>query len=204
MEDEHLHDMTRGYITAALWSDAERLCGCAPKTDVCDCEARKESGGLEGLEVRAEDYLYIRDLCERFAKDAGGDLDTFAELRSFDPSEGSVWSYIGHDLRLTSAGHGTGFWDREPAGEAATLRNAFFGARTRLSELASTKPYDRTSGGDVWQEDEHTCHFEWCSLEWDGAPGERWEPPSLTSAQRQCWIETGEVPDVNDTHPIGP
>ena len=205
MRTEDIHDMTRGYITAALWTDAMPLCSCGAHDSVDDCDHAfpchaDESGGLEGLEVRAEDYCYVFALCSRFARSAGASLIVFADLRAFAPEEGSVWSYIGHDLRLTSGGHGTGFWDREP--EPCDMREGdgtrFAEARAELSRLADTTPYSRVGGGDVWQETEDICHFDWYALEPGGEPGERWTPPTLTSAQRQAWIEEGIVPTLEE------
>lgn len=206
MRPEDLHDMARGYITAALWTDAMPLCTCGAHDsvdqrdhDTSTCKA-EESGGLEHLEVRAEDYVYVRELCERFARAAGAALVVYSDLRAFAPEEGSVWSYIGHDLRLTSAGHGTGFWDRDP--EPTNMREGddvrFATARAELSELARQSPFHREGGGDVWQATEGVCHFDHWSLELNHAPGDRWEPPTLTSAQRQAWIEEGIVPTLEE------
>lgn len=207
-ESEALHDMARGYITAALWADAERLCDCgALDHDHLDARddihsegcAHEEHGGLEGLEVRAEDYVFVRELCRRFVDAAGDDLVTFANLRSFDAAEGSVWSHIGRDLRLTSCRHGTGFWDRESSRHAGPESDSgyddvFDAARNALTVLAQSRPFGLAEHYGVWQATEDTCHFDWFPLEPDAAPGDRWEPPTLTSAQRQCWIEEGIVP----------
>ncbi len=218
---ENLDDMTDGYITAALWADCMPLCTCGyleertggtvgrePMEDHAhECPAN-ESGGLEHLSVSAEDWLYVRHLVAAFVAAAGEDLETFAALRSCDPSEGSVWSYIGHDLRLTSGGHGMGFWDRDPDVDKRERANAadlarYGAARHRLTALAGTRPFDRTGGGDVWQTDDEHAAFDTLPLDADPAPGDRWVCPLLTSAQRQCWIETGRVPAVEDTYSVG-
>lgn len=196
---DHLHRMTAGYITAALWADCMPLCDCGEldhghlyaRDDVHsdDC-ASKESGGLEFLTVHAEDYAYCFALCSAFAKAAGRDLETFAKLRSCP--DGDRWGCVGHDLRLTSGGHGTGFWDRES-------KRPFFGwevLRNRLSQLAGSRPFGRSGGGDVWQDSESTATFDHYPLDQNAAPGDRWESPSLTSAQRQAWIEEGRVPTL--------
>lgn len=161
--------MARGYITAALWADCMPLEG-------------DESGGLEGLQVRPIDREYVEALCAAFALAAGDVLDTFAALRvlhGFDR-----WECVGHDLRLTSGGHGTGFWDREsiiaPAGDVA----AFELARDRLTDLAGSRPFSRDGGGDCYQVDDSTAHLDHWPLDPCAPPGERWEPFASSNAEQ--------------------
>jgi hypothetical protein len=205
----NLDDMTHGYITAALWADCQPLCTCGG--DVAermghdsDCPA-EESGGLESLQVDAESWAYVRALVAAFAEAAGDDLEAFAELRELHGFD--RWQCVGHDLRLTSCGHGTGFWDREPTLPAVwshgARRTAFYAARDRLSALASDdRRFSRIGGGDCWQTSEDMATLDPLAFHADPAPGERWQCPALTSAQRQAWIESGIVPDVADTFPV--
>jgi hypothetical protein len=209
--NEELYRMATGYITAALWSDAMPLCTCGSNPEMehdGDCRAG-ESGGLDHLDVRAEDYFFVVNLCREFATAAGADLDTFANLRELHGYD--RWECVGHDLRLTSAGHGTGFWDRDPDVDSLPCPSErsnerileFYGARNRLNALAATSPFHRDGGGDVWQATPETCEFDPWPLDADAAPGDRWTCPSLTSAQRQAFIETGVVPFVEDTLEVG-
>jgi hypothetical protein len=167
---------------------------------------------LEHLDVRAEDYFFVLHLCREFATAAGADLDTFAALRELRELHGhDRWECVGHDLRLTSAGHGTGFWDRDPGVDSLPYPSErsneriieFYAARNRLNALARARPFHRDGGGDVWQATPTTCEFDPWPLTADAAPGDRWECPSLTSAQRQAFIETGVVPFAEDTLEVG-
>lgn len=166
----NLDEMAQGYIAAALWADCQNMCNCPfdlsdeSGDHSYDC-ATNESGGLERLDVSAADRQRVRELCRAFASRAGDDLLTFAKMRRFNPDEGSVWEHVGHDLRLTSAGHGTGFWDRNirldvPFHTGNPDAVAFSDAQRNLSNLAHSKPFDRSGGGDVWQVDEHTACFD--------------------------------------------
>lgn len=165
----NIKEMAQGYITAALWADCQPLCDCAREEDDQDhsdsCTSN-ESGELQHLSVSDSDRSRIEALCQLFTYRAGYDLLVFAELRSFDPAEGSVWEHIGHDLRLTSGGHGTGFWDREPVGmrdpnpELSEAIARFMTVRGSLAIIAKSKPFDNSGGGDCWQVDENTAMFD--------------------------------------------
>jgi hypothetical protein len=152
-----LDDMAQGYIDAALWADCMPACGCEPGE--CDCK----SGGLLNLEVSDADRAYIRNLCEAFWRAAGDDLDVFLNLRRYDEADGSIWEHIGHYLRLTSGGHGTGFWDRTCTDPAR--KDEFDAAARSLSNLATSKPFTRIGGGDCWQDSMHTATFDHWSLD---------------------------------------
>jgi hypothetical protein len=54
----------------------------------------------EFLTLNASDCRDYMGACESGKRDG------------YDPSQGSPATYLGHDLWLTSCGHGTGFWDR--------------------------------------------------------------------------------------------
>lgn len=212
--NEELYRMATGYVTAALWADAMPQCTCGAHDSVEECDHKwpckaEESGGLDHLDVHAEDYFFVLHVCRAFATAAGADLDTFAALRELHGHD--RWECVGHDLRLTSGGHGTGFWDRDPDVDSLPYPSErsneriveFYGARNRLHALARTRPFDTSGGGDVFQDSPDTCTFDPWPLDADAAPGDRWECPALTSAQRQAFIETGVVPFVEDTLEVG-
>lgn len=95
--------------------------GC-DRTIVSDEEVERQqssgelSGGLEhshGVADLSDDArAEIRSDVDGFMRSNYADLHAYVEIRSYDPGEGSVWSYVGHDLYLSAASHGTGFWDR--------------------------------------------------------------------------------------------
>lgn len=176
-----IDEMAAGYIEAALWADCEPLpapctCGTEIGQHAGGCMyGMEESGNLQHLDVSELDRQYVRELCAAFVAAAGDDLQTFATYRSFDPSQGTISHYIGHDLRLTSGGHGTGFWDRECSEWHAETQAVFNAAARHLSDLASSRPFSRTGGGDCWQVDEASATFDRWSLDPNAAPGARWE-----------------------------
>lgn len=155
--EQNINDMADGWITAALWADGVPL-DYDPETGEC--------GDLQHLTVPESDRRRVIELCKLFVARNANDLLTFAHSRSFDPSEGSVWDHVGHDLYLTSAHHGTGFWDREPH----DMRNpdpaasdgvaAFMSARQRLATAAHSKPFDVAEHAMIYQTDENTATID--------------------------------------------
>lgn len=137
-----LDELTRGYITAALWADCwpadPEIKQIQPNLWIVRDErngetqhvsregaeaehARRhdnaESGGCEHLEPTAELREMFRLDCAAFAVAAGDDLLAYVQARvngerANDASQGTPLDYAGHDLWLSSRGHGTGFWDR--------------------------------------------------------------------------------------------
>lgn len=99
--DQDLADFVSGYIECALWSSSDQS---------------DDQGGTpldEGdYELAPETEDRLRADCRAFMAANEADLDAYAEQREYDPSQGSVMSYAGHDLWLTRNGHGAGFWDR--------------------------------------------------------------------------------------------
>lgn len=93
-----------------------------------------ESGGCENLTVRNESRERIAAECRDFIAANRADLDAYGENRAYDPSQGSVESYAGHDFYLTRVGHGTGFWDRGLGDLGDRL-------------AAACKPFEDVSGG---------------------------------------------------------
>lgn len=190
-----IESITDGYIAAALWADCMPACGC--DHGECGCE----SGGLERLTPTAESYAYVRALVAAFVDAAGDDLDTFVELR--ERTGPDPWESVGHDLRLSSGGHGTGFWDREPDRALRERADAFVlarygAARARLHALAyDDRRFTRIGGGDVWQLDDDHAQFDPIAFHADAAPGDRWTAPAF------ALTEDGLVPipaDVDRHH----
>lgn len=92
-----------GYVECALWAD------CMPAEGEPD---DAEMGGRESLEMTADGRERMAVDCDAFIARNLPDLVTYCELRTYDPSQGPVASYAGHDFWLTRNGHGAGFWDR--------------------------------------------------------------------------------------------
>ena len=135
-----LDEMVRGYATAALWAD------CIPLA--AETSDDWESGGLEHLEFQAGDESYIRDLCAAFLAAADPvDIGYYQNNRA--TTDYTVSEALGHDLRLSSGGHGTGLWDR-----------GLGAVGDRLHELATSRPFSRISGGDVWQTSDTHAQIE--------------------------------------------
>lgn len=144
----NIEDIVEGYTRAALWAD----CMCACGTGECDCE----SGGREDLDVRAGDWSYVRDLVSLFVAEHRVDCEAYVETmeREHWNAEFSASERLGHDLRLTSGGHGTGFWDRG-LGELGDRL-------TKAVDLGT--PYCRRGGGDVWDAGNGFAQFDHLSL----------------------------------------
>jgi hypothetical protein len=67
---------------------------------------------MDANDVSAETTERMREECADFMRGNLADLREYAERRSYDPNQGTVWEYAGHDFWLTRNGHGAGFWDR--------------------------------------------------------------------------------------------
>jgi hypothetical protein len=92
--------MTRGYIIAALWSSN----GSDPDTE-------EELENLDDFEFSDEAKKEALGICTAFYDRHTTDLGAYAG--TYKPNGGyDVWECAGHDLWLTAAGHGVGFWDR--------------------------------------------------------------------------------------------
>jgi hypothetical protein len=98
-----VEDIARGYAHAATWADLQ-------------IESRPDEFGSEsylyGLdEIDEEGQRIIRQQCFDFALHNSEDVDTY--LAEIDvPHDSTAGEMCGHDLYLTSVGHGAGFWDR--------------------------------------------------------------------------------------------
>lgn len=94
---EQLQVMARHFIIAALWAECP-----------------------EGTNPRATKQASAQALtiCTQFAESAGSLLDDAANRPGYGshPDCGTLhhgYAAAGHDLWLTSQGHGVGFWDRD-------------------------------------------------------------------------------------------
>ena len=100
--DEQIDIVAKHYIIAALWAD------CVEETHP---------------QVPKKEAAAAREVCRKFIEqcEAAGGLFTQA-MACFDdgygkhPDAGSAEAAFGHDLWLTSQGHGVGFWDRKRDG----------------------------------------------------------------------------------------
>jgi len=106
-----LSNNCKSFVIAALWAECP-----------------------EGTHPRATKQAQAQalDICRRFAESAGSLLDDAANRLGYGshPDCGTLhsgYAAAGHDLWLTSQGHGVGFWDRD-ALDADELGN-------RLSDL---------------------------------------------------------------------
>jgi hypothetical protein len=100
--DRQIDQMMDGYIEAMLWSSGG-------ETDPEDEDIELES--LEGFEVADETRQKVLGICARFYDANRTDLAAYADIKKHAPEYGP-YQCIGHDLWLTTAGHGAGFWDR--------------------------------------------------------------------------------------------
>ncbi len=79
-----------------------------------DLRVPKGRRGCEWMEMPTDARARMIELghLRQFVADNRADLLAYCEVREYDPSQGPVESYAGHDLWLTRRGHGCGFWDR--------------------------------------------------------------------------------------------
>lgn len=83
-----LDEFTKGYITAAMFTEAP-------------------DGGLHGTfdDVDADTVKAMAEDCADFQKANAADLEAYVKA-------GRPLDHAGHDFWLTRNGHGAGFWDR--------------------------------------------------------------------------------------------
>lgn len=100
-----------GYIECILWCDV-----IPPEANPEHPEHNDSwcSGGGEELTLRegVRDEIIEKGQLREFCEMAIDDLMLYCGIRDFDPSQGKIESYAGHDFYLTRAYHGAGFWDR--------------------------------------------------------------------------------------------
>lgn len=124
-------EIAMGIETAALWSDGQPMAPAhdcvwdrirrdvkpepigAPFCSVCDDWSESmELGGLEDHTLDDESRAKLITLAGQWLDAIGEDAELYADQREYDASQGTVWEYMGHDLYLSAARHGTGLWDR--------------------------------------------------------------------------------------------
>lgn len=91
--------IVKGYIDAMLWS----TCGSS------DPSTGEELESLEDFEPSSQLKGEAWFICSNFYDSNEQDCLLFVDQYQ---SHYNLWECLGHDLWLTSAGHGTGFWDR--------------------------------------------------------------------------------------------
>jgi hypothetical protein len=103
-----LDEIVSGYLTAAVWTEQERLQDEDGEIeDIEDEELREILAGREFEPADAHLYfdedaqLDAYDDVKKFVEDVGGNLDAAKD-----------WSQVGVDLWLNRNGHGSGFWDK--------------------------------------------------------------------------------------------
>ena len=108
--------IVQGYVAACLWASVDQ-----------DDEGNQTF--FNEFEPSAQLKGEAFQLCALFYDANESDCNLFAE--QYQPSqEHNVWGCIGHDLWLTSQGHGVGFWDRG-LGELGE----------KLTEACQVRPY---------------------------------------------------------------
>lgn len=100
--EAHIQAMVAGYLEAMLWSSGG-------ETDPDNEDETLED--LMAYDVADETTAKVQDICTRFYDANRTDLAAYADLKQHAPEHGP-YECIGHDLWLTTAGHGAGFWDR--------------------------------------------------------------------------------------------
>ncbi|MGF6604361.1 hypothetical protein P3T23_009116 [Paraburkholderia sp. GAS448] len=102
MNTQEIETAARHFVISAIWAD-----------------------GPEGRKIRSarETDAIARAFVEAFAAAWPAECAqvTAADGYGSHPDAGSPAAAFGHDLYLTCAGHGTGFWDRRELGEVGEL-----------------------------------------------------------------------------------
>lgn len=113
-----LQTMARHYVIAAIWADAP-----------------------EGTHPRATKAAYriALERCTRFVELIGPLFGQAIACEGYGahPDCGNIepaCAAMGHDLYLTSAGHGAGFWDRTELGDLGDKLSEFCGWRKPIDE----------------------------------------------------------------------
>ena len=104
MKGFQVSEVLRGYIEAALWStnDESTPQGGEP-LDRNYTDQSFDPPSHDKLRTKVVKFLEMAD---------EADLLCYFWHKKTDPSQGTPGDYLGHDLWLTSNGHGSGFLDR--------------------------------------------------------------------------------------------
>lgn len=107
LKKEFVDEVYNGFIESIEWAEKVSV---RPSTSLVEVEGEWASVDKVGLPINKSDLKKIR----RFVK---GVLPQFTEedISEYLKTRGAFGdglNYFGHDLYLSCAGHGTGFWDR--------------------------------------------------------------------------------------------
>lgn len=126
----NIDEIVQGYLEAQLWTTSDDLwTAYAEATDGYNLELsrlvaeRIDADELDRHGENLDEFYTLDEISSDYVEKITEELTDFVAAhplavrmygasRAFDPSQGSVWSYFGHDLLLTRDGHGAGFWDR--------------------------------------------------------------------------------------------
>ncbi|QBQ74431.1 hypothetical protein BcepSauron_051 [Burkholderia phage BcepSauron] len=125
--DAQIDIIVRHYIIAAIWADSP--------DESSDYEATPEGRAHVEKGVRAFLLAYHADCIDAVTRPGYGDRCA----QDFGGARAHEWPFasFGHDLYLTSQGHGTGFWDR------AELKAGGLGARlTDACDMVTSRGRD--------------------------------------------------------------
>lgn len=95
-------EVIRGFIAAALWAST-------------DDQGEPLDSSYTADSLTASARLSIESDVTEWVQANAADLQQYAAARTeqgIDEKDGTVYDCAGHDLFLTSAGYGVGFWDR--------------------------------------------------------------------------------------------
>lgn len=109
-----IQDSIDGTIDALLWATSAYSVVADDGTITHDPESDQSFSDLnfDRDDITTESLESVSREVIDFIGGNWADCLAYADARKFDPSKGSIWSYLGHDLALTREGHGAGFWDR--------------------------------------------------------------------------------------------
>ena len=102
---QNIAEMFRGYITAALWSSIDE--------EGTPLDHERDLSDIDETTLAS-----LRETVAEFYSGYRVDLFLYVQYKDVDPQWGTAWDYVGHDLWLTSNGHGAGFWDRDEVPKA--------------------------------------------------------------------------------------
>ncbi|MBB5409255.1 hypothetical protein HDG34_003196 [Paraburkholderia sp. HC6.4b] len=123
MNTQEIETAARHFVIAAIWADGPegRKIKSAPETDA-----------IARVFVEEFAQAWPSECAQVMAKDGYG----------LHPDAGTPAAAFGHDLYLTCAGHGAGFWDRPELGESGRRISERIRAEWRRWSIESY-PYRR-------------------------------------------------------------